>query len=107
MEGSSPRPPSLLLPGARALAQNRSYPLPAGVTFEEPLWRGLHDQVGLLRVLVRKGVLSNEEVPEEIKAVRWEVQGRRRGIPVPCPGHVRKCTETDPSINTILGEDLL
>ncbi len=28
-------------------------------------------------MLVRKGVLTNEEVLEEIKAVRWELEGKR------------------------------
>ncbi len=39
----------------------------------------LHERESLRRLLVRKSILSNEEVLEEVKAVRWEVQGRRRG----------------------------
>jgi hypothetical protein len=31
------------------------------------------------RVLVRKGLLTNEEVLEEVKAVRREVEGKRGG----------------------------
>ncbi len=31
------------------------------------------------RILVRKGLLTNEEVLEEIKAVRREMEGKRRG----------------------------
>ncbi len=41
------------------------------VTFEE-LLRAVR------RVLVRKGLLTNEEVLEEIKAVRREMEGTRR-----------------------------
>ena len=29
------------------------------------------------RILVRKGLLTNEEVPEEIKVVRREMEGKR------------------------------
>ncbi len=48
-----------------------------GVTFEELLRACLYEQEALRRVLVRKGVLTNEEVLEEIKAVRREMEGRR------------------------------
>ncbi len=47
------------------------------VTFEELLRACLYEQEALRRVLVRKGLLTNEEVLEEIKAVRWELEGRR------------------------------
>ncbi len=33
--------------------------------------------LALRRVLVRKGPVSNEEVLEEVKVVRWEVEGKR------------------------------
>ncbi len=46
-------------------------------TFEELLRAGLYEQEALRRVLVRKGVLTNEEVLEEVKAVRSELEGRR------------------------------
>ncbi len=35
------------------------------------------EQDATRRVLVRKGLLSNEEVLEEIKAVRREMEGKR------------------------------
>jgi len=46
-------------------------------TFEELLRACLYEQEALRRVLVRKGVLTNEEVLEEVKAVRSELEGRR------------------------------
>ena len=36
------------------------------------------EQDATRRVLVRKGPLTNEEVLEEIKAVRRELEGKRR-----------------------------
>ncbi len=47
------------------------------VTFEELLRACLYEQEALRRVLVRKGMLTNEEVLEEIKAVRREMEGKR------------------------------
>ncbi len=47
------------------------------VTFEELLMTVLYEQEALRRVLIRKGVLTNEEVVEEIKAVRRELEGKR------------------------------
>ncbi len=47
------------------------------ITFEELLRSMLYEQEALRRVLVRKGVLTNEEVLEEIKAVRRELEGKR------------------------------
>ena len=38
---------------------------------------GMAEQEALRRVLVRKGVLTNEEVLEEVKAVRRELEGKR------------------------------
>jgi len=35
----------------------------------------LYEKESLRRVLVRKGVLTNEEVLEEVKAVRGELRG--------------------------------
>ncbi len=46
-------------------------------TFEELLRACLYEQEALRRVLVRKGVLTNEEVLEEVKAVRRELEGKR------------------------------
>lgn len=47
------------------------------VTFEEVLRSILYEQEALRRVLVRKGLVSNEEVLEEVKAVRRELEGKR------------------------------
>ncbi len=46
-------------------------------TFEELLRACLYEQEALRRVLVQKGLLTNEEVLEEVKAVRSELEGRR------------------------------
>ncbi len=45
--------------------------------FEEVLMTVLYEQEALRRVLVRKGLLTNEEVLEEVKAVRRELEGKR------------------------------
>ena len=37
----------------------------------------MYEQGALRRMLVRKGVLTNEEVLEEIEAVRREMEARR------------------------------
>ncbi len=42
-------------------------------TFEELLMTVLYEQEALRRVLVRKGLVSNEEVLEEVKAMRREM----------------------------------
>ncbi len=47
------------------------------VTFEELLRAIMIEQDATRRVLVRKGLLTNEEVLEEIKVVRREVEGKR------------------------------
>ncbi len=47
------------------------------VTFEELLRTCLYEQEALRRVLVRKGLLTNDEVLEEVKAVRREMEGKR------------------------------
>ncbi len=47
------------------------------VTFEELLRACLYEQEALRRVLVRKGLLTNEEVLEEVKAVRGEMEPKR------------------------------
>jgi len=47
------------------------------VTFEELLMTVLYEQEALRRVLVQKGLLTNEEVLEEIKAVRREMEGKQ------------------------------
>ncbi len=44
------------------------------VTFEELLRACLYEQEARRRVLVRKGVLTNEEVLEEVKMVRQELE---------------------------------
>ena len=46
-------------------------------TFEQLLRACLYEQEALRRVLVRKGVLTNDEVLEEVKAVRGELEGKR------------------------------
>ncbi len=47
------------------------------VTFEELLRSMMYEQDATRRVLVRKSLLSNEEVLEEIKVVRREMEGKR------------------------------
>ncbi len=47
------------------------------VTFEELLRAMMMEQDAARRVLVRKGLLTNEEVLEEIKVVRREMEARR------------------------------
>ncbi len=47
------------------------------ITFEELLRTCLYEQEALRRVLVCKGVLTNEEVLEEVKVVRREMEGKR------------------------------
>jgi hypothetical protein len=47
------------------------------VTFEELLRSMMFETEATRRVLVRKGLLSNEEVLDEIKAVRREMEGKR------------------------------
>ena len=44
------------------------------VTFDELVLSLMYEQEALRRVLVRKGLLTNEEVLEEVKAVRWEME---------------------------------
>ena len=46
-------------------------------TFEERLRACLYEQEALRRVLVRKGLLFNDEVLEEVKVVRREMEGKR------------------------------
>ncbi len=48
-------------------------------TFEELLMTVLYEQEALRRVLVQKGLLTNEEVLEEVKVVRREMEGKREG----------------------------
>ncbi len=50
------------------------------VTFEELLRAMMMEQDATRRVLVRKGLLTNEEVLEEIKAVRREILNSYRII---------------------------
>ncbi len=47
------------------------------VTFEELLRAIMIEQDATRRILVRKGLLTNEEVLEEIKVVRGEMEGKR------------------------------
>ncbi len=47
------------------------------VTFEELLRAMMYEQEATRRVLVRKGVLTNEEVLEEVKVMRRELEGKR------------------------------
>jgi len=46
------------------------------VTFEELLRAMMFETEATRRILVRKGLLTNEEVLEEIKAVRREMEGK-------------------------------
>ncbi len=46
-------------------------------TFEELLRACLYEQEALRRMLVRKGLVSNEEVLEEVKVVRRKLEGKR------------------------------
>ncbi len=46
-------------------------------TFEELLRACLYEQEALRRVLVQKGLLTNEEVLDEVKAVRREMEGKQ------------------------------
>ena len=51
---------------------------PKQVTSVEELLRAVfYEQEALRRVLVRKGIVSNEEVLEEVKEVRRELEGKR------------------------------
>ncbi len=47
------------------------------VTFEELLRAMMFETEATRRVLVRKGLLTNDEVLEEIKAVRREIKTKR------------------------------
>ncbi len=47
------------------------------VRFEELLMSIMYEQEALRRVLVRKGLLFNDEVLEEVKAVRREMETKR------------------------------
>ena len=47
------------------------------VSVEELLWSVVYEQEALRRVLVRKGLLTQEEVLKEIKVVRRELEGKR------------------------------
>ncbi len=47
------------------------------VGFEELLMSIMYEQEALRRVLVRKGLLFNDEVLEEVKVVRREMEGKR------------------------------
>ena len=49
-------------------------------TFEELLLGVMLEHEATRRVLVRKGLLTNEEVLEEIEVVRRELEGKR-GLP--------------------------
>ncbi len=69
------------------------------VTFEELLRAIMIEQDATRRVLVRKGLLTNEEVLEEIGVVRREMEGTRRnptrGKP-PRKGVRSKCRSRHP-----------
>ncbi len=47
------------------------------VTFEELLRSMMYEQDATRRVLVRKGLLTNDEILEEINIVRREMEGKR------------------------------
>ncbi len=46
------------------------------VTFDELVLSLTYEQEAARRILVRKGLLTNEEVLEEVKAVRREMEGK-------------------------------
>ncbi len=48
------------------------------VGVDELLRSMMYEQEATRRVLVRKGLLTNEEVLEEVKAVRREMEGTRK-----------------------------
>ncbi len=48
-------------------------------TFEKLVWTMLLEQEATRRLLVRKGVLTDEEMLEEIKSVRREMEGKQGG----------------------------
>ncbi len=69
------------------------------VTFEELLRATMFEQEATRRVLVRKGLLTNEEVLEEIKVVRREMEGTRRNparVLPPRKGDRSKCRYSRP-----------
>ncbi|MFQ5989669.1 MAG: hypothetical protein ACE5K9_07125 [Candidatus Methylomirabilales bacterium] len=45
-------------------------------TVEDLLWSVLFEQEALRRVLVRKGTITNDEIAEEVKAVRRDLAGK-------------------------------
>jgi len=47
------------------------------VTFEEALRSCLYEQEALRRLLVRKGLLTDKEILDELQAVRRELEARR------------------------------
>jgi len=47
------------------------------VTFEELLRAMMMEQDATRRILVRKGLLTNEEVLEEVKTVKRELEGKK------------------------------
>jgi len=47
------------------------------VTFEEALRSCLYEQEALRRLLVRKGLLTDQEILDELQAVRRELEARR------------------------------
>ena len=61
------------------------------VTFEELVRAMMFETEATRRVLVRKGLLTNEEVLEKIKAVWREFKGKRNlsatDLTGPTPGH--------------------
>jgi hypothetical protein len=48
------------------------------VSVEELLRACLYEQEALRRMLVRKGLVFNEEVLEKVKAVRRDMEGKRQ-----------------------------
>ncbi len=50
------------------------------VTFEELLRAMMIEQDATRRVLVRKGLLTNDEVLDEIKVVRREMEGKAGAV---------------------------
>ncbi len=87
---------------------------PEVVTFKELLWSIMYEQKATRRVLVRKGLLSNDEVLEEVKVVRRELEGKREredsepdkqlGVPVKTPESLKQQAAVPPKVGDLMEE---
>lgn len=73
----APPPPTQSLTPAKLPQAKPEVVKPEVATLKELLWSILYEQKATRRVLVRKGLLSNEEVLEEVKVVMRELEGKR------------------------------